>query len=520
MRASSPLEDVIRQRVADHPGQTWLKWEETEFSWRAMLSAIQRAANGFLELGVRPGERVAIMMANRPEFLWAHFGLQLIGAVSVPVNISQRGPALAHILRDSGAAAVVFQEDLRNALDAVRGDLSALRHAVVFGGRAGTGPDWDFDRLMSGADAVPSVDIPDGVTGGGMMYTSGTTGPPKGVVSVRGDWAPIARLLDASGVRPGETMYTPLPLFHGNALGVSAVGSIMLDARLALGERFSASRFWDDCRRFGAVEFNTLGGMISILLKQPPRPDDRDHAVRTVLSAGCPAGLWRQFEERFGVRIIEWFGMVDSPGILLNDAGRVGSIGRSGVAGVEFAVVDERDRPLGPGEVGELVFRHPQGRMTRYQNQPEQTEEAYRGGWFHSGDLASRDEDGYFYYQGRKKESMRRLGENVSAWEIESVVNAHPEVLESAAHAVPSELGEDEIKVCVVRRPGSALTPPELLDFCRGKMAYFAVPRYVEFLGELPKTGTQRNQYEVLRSRGITSGTWDRAAAGYEVKRA
>ena len=179
-----------------------------------------------------------------------------------------------------------------------------------------------------------------------MMYTSGTTGPPKGVVATRYDTTPLQVLLRASGVRPGETMYTPLPLFHGNALLVSAIGSMVLDAKLALAPRFSASRFWDDCRRYEAVEFNTLGGMISILLKQPPGPGDRDHQVRVVLSAGCPPDRWEEFEQRFGVRIIEWFGMVDSPGILLNDAGRVGSMGRSGVAGVEFRVVGDDDRPL------------------------------------------------------------------------------------------------------------------------------------------------------------------------------
>lgn len=305
------------QRVSDHPAQTWLKWQDSHYTWAEALSNIRRAANGFLELGVQPGERVAIMVPNCPEFLWAHFGLMLIGGVSVPVNISQRGPVLSHILRDSGAVAVVLRADLQEALATVRDELTALRGAVVLGRRPAGSPDWDFERLMAGTDTDPDVTIPDGVTGSGMMYTSGTTGPPKGVVTVRGDWSPIARLLEASGVRPGETMYTPLPLYHGNALGVSTVGSIMLDAKLALAPRFSASRFWEDCRRFEAVEFNTLGGMISILLKQTPDRRDRDHAVRTVLSAGCPPDRWTEFEQRFGVRIIEWFGMVDSPGILL-----------------------------------------------------------------------------------------------------------------------------------------------------------------------------------------------------------
>lgn len=517
-RAQGAVEQMIRSRAAEHPDSTWLKWQDQEISWAQVLSHAERAANGLLELGVRPGERVALMMGNRPEFIWVHLGILMIGAHSVPVNISQRGATLAHILADSNATAVVFQDELRDAVLAVAHELPALRHLVVCDGQPGAGVDWDVERLLSGRDAEPDVELDEATGGVGIMYTSGTTGPPKGVVATNYDLTPLTTLLEASGVQPCETMYTGLPLFHGNALLVSMLGSIFLDAKLALAPKFTASRFLDDCRRYDAVEFNTLGGMISILLKQPPKPTDRDHPVRVVLSAGCPPDRWEEFEQRFGVRIIEWFGMVDSPGILLNDIGKVGSMGRSGVAGVEFTVVDDDDRPLGPGQVGELVFRHPMGQLTYYHRLPEATETAYRGGWFHSGDLAEYDEAGFFYYRGRKKESMRRLGENISAWEIETVVNAHPRVLESAAHAVTSELGEDEVKICVVPRPDETVTPQEIVDFCVGRMAHYAVPRYVELLGALPKTATERIQYEQLRARGLTSATWDREGAGYQLR--
>jgi carnitine-CoA ligase len=418
-RAQGAVEQLVRSRVAEHPTATWLKWRDEEIAWQDVLSRSQRAANGLLELGVRPGERVALMLPNCPEFIWIHLAVLMIGAHSVPVNISQRGPALAHILADSDAAVVVFDRELRAAVLSLRSDLPALRRLVVCGDRPGGGVDWDVERLLAGADREPDLELAEATGGVGMMYTSGTTGPPKGVVATDYDLTPLNELIRASGVRPGETMYTGLPLFHGNALLVSMLGSIFIDAKLALAPKFTASRFFDDCRRYHAVEFNTLGGMISILLKQPPSPLDRDHEVRVVLSAGCPPDRWREFEDRFGVRIIEWFGMVDAPGILLNDEGRVGAMGKAGVAGVEFRVVDDQDRPLGPHEVGELVFRHPGGQMTSYHKLPAATEQAYRAGWFHSGDLAHHDDDGFFYYRGRKKESIRRLGENVSAWEIE-----------------------------------------------------------------------------------------------------
>ncbi|MGQ0844626.1 MAG: AMP-binding protein [Sporichthyaceae bacterium] len=513
-RAQGRIETLLRERVAAHPDEVWLKWLDETVSWREALSRSLRAANGLLELGVRPGDRVALMMANRPEFVWTHLGIQFLGAYSVPVNISQRGVTLEHILADSDSSTIVFQNDLRDVVLAAKARVPGIERLVVADGPTGGGVDWTLDRLLSAPDVEPAVEIEETTGGVGMLYTSGTTGPPKGVVATGYDLAPLVTLLNCAEVAPGETMYTALPLFHGNALLVSMLGSMFVDARFAMAPKFSASRFFDDCRRYDAVSFSTLGGMISILMKQPPRPDDRDHSVRTVLSAGCPPDLFEPFQERFGVRLIEWFGMVDAPGILLNNDGVVGSMGVSGVAGVEFRVVDDEDRDVPPGEPGEVVFRHPAGRLTHYHKLPDATDRAYRGGWFHSGDLAVVDANGYFYYKGRKKESMRRLGENVSAWEIETVLNAHPDVLDSAAHPVPSELGEDEIKVCVVRRPGAEPTPERIHEFCRDRMARYAVPRYVEFLDELPKTGTLRNQYAALRARGLTDATWDAEAPG------
>lgn len=510
MRVRGAVEDMIRERAAAHPDGTWLKWRDEEFSWSGVLSNAQRVANGLLELGVSPGDRVALMTANRPEFIWAHLGVLLIGAHSVPVNISQRGAVLDHILADSGATTVIFQRDVEEAVAVAASSLPDLAHLVSVDETAPRGRVVPFGKLLDAADVEPDVELEIASGGVGMMYTSGTTGPPKGVVATGYDITPMLQLLRAAGVRPGETMYTGLPLFHANALLVSMLGSIMLDAKLALAPKFTASGLWNDCRRYEAVEFNALGGMISILLKQPPRADDREHPVRTVASAGCPPDRWREFEDRFGVRIIEWFGMVDAPGVLLNDEGRVGSMGKSGVAGVEFRVVDETDQPVGPGRVGELVFRHPRGRLTCYQGLPDATEEANRGGWFHSGDLAETDDEGFFYYRGRKKESIRRLGENISAWEIETVLNGHPDVLDSGAYAVPSELGEDEVKVCVVPRPGLTPMPAELIEYCIGRMARYAIPRYVEIVDALPKTATERNQYAALRARGLTPATWDR----------
>jgi crotonobetaine/carnitine-CoA ligase len=516
----SALERVVLQRRDAHPDETFLKWKDDEIPWREFVDHIYAMAGGFWDAGIRTGDRVALMMGNCPEFLYTYFALNFMGVGVVPINVAQRGEALAYILNDSGASTIVIDEWLLEHFLAVRDHVPGVRLLVVRGAPPATAGDAaTVAAWLAAGRGRPPIDPQAGTPADNILYTSGTTGPPKGVVNRGINPANIMKLWEPAGVQPGETVYTSLPLFHGNALGVTTLGAIVLDYKLALGERFSASRHWDDCRKYHAVEFNTLGAMIPILLKQPERPDDADNPVRVVLSAACPAYAWRPFEERFKLRIIEWFGMVDAPGFLLNRTGKVGSMGRP-LPGFAFRVVDDEDRDLPPGKVGELVFRQTEGDAPAfYYGKEEATAAAWRNGWFHSGDLAWMDEEGDFYYGGRKKASMRRRGDNVSAWEIESVVNQHPKVLESAAHAVPAELGEDEIKVAVVLKPGQTVTPEEILDFCQGKMAYYAIPRYVEFRDSLPKTGTHRIEYSVLKAEGVTPQTWDREAAGYAISR-
>jgi crotonobetaine/carnitine-CoA ligase len=514
----SALESLMLQRRDAHPAETFLKWKDDEITWRDFIDSIYAVAGGLWEAGIRTGDRAALMMGNCPEFLYTYYAMVFMGVGAVPLNVAQRGEALAYILNDSGASAIVIDDALLEHFLAIRDRTSNVRLVVVRGTASAGGGIALEEWLKAGRGRPPIGSLPRSPADN-ILYTSGTTGPPKGVVNRGISPSNIIKLWEPAGVRPGETIYTPLPLYHGNALAVSALGAIMLDFKLAIGERFSASKFWDECRKYNVVEFNTLGAMIPILLKQPERPDDADNPVRVVLSAACPAYAWRPFEERFKLRVIEWFGMVDSPGFLMNTTGKVGSMGKP-LPGFTFRVVDDEDRDVPPGKVGELIFRSDAGRDAAfYYGKEDATNDAWRHDWFHSGDLAWIDEEGDFFYAGRKKASMRRRGENISAWEIESVVNQHPAVLESAAHAVPSDLSEDEIKLVVVLKPGQTVTPGEILDFCRGKMAYYAIPRYVEFRDSLPKTGTHRIDYSVLKEEGITPRTWDREAVGYTVSR-
>lgn len=516
----SGFESIILQRRDAHPVEAFLKWKNDEIAWRDCVDHIYAVAAGMWDAGIRTGDRVAIMMGNCPEYLYAYFAMVFMGVGAVPINVAQRGDTLTYILNDSGVSAILIDDIFVEHFLAIRGRVPNVHLMVIRGNTPGVGGiGIALEEWLKAGRGRPPIGSLTKAPADNILYTSGTTGPPKGVVNKGVNPRNIFKLWEPVRVHPGETIYTSLPLFHSNALAVSVLGAILLDYKLALGERFSASKHWDECRKYNAVEFNTLGAMIPILLKQPERPGDADNPVRAVLSAACPAYAWQPFEERFQLYIIEWFGMVDSPGFLMNTTGKIGSMGKP-LPGFAFRVVDDEDRDLPPGRVGELVFRSEAGKAASfYYNKEDATKEAWRNDWFHSGDLAWIDTEGDFFYAGRKKASMRRRGENVSAWEIESVVNQHPAVLESAAHAVPSELSEDEIKLVVVLKPGLTATPEEILDFCQGKMAYYAIPRYVELRDALPKTGTHRVEYSILKQQGITRETWDRESVGYIVSR-
>jgi crotonobetaine/carnitine-CoA ligase len=314
--------------------------------------------------------------------------------------------------------------------------------------------------------------------------------------------------------REDDVLFTSLPLFHVNAQSLTTVGSIVSGRPMVLAPRFSASRYFDDLRAHRATVFNYIGAMLTMLYKQPERPDDADNPVRLTVGGAAPAEIWRTFEERFGLTILEIYGLTETATFCLGsppDDIRVGKIGKP-VSWSEVRVEAEGGAEAPDGEPGEIVIRSKREHtlFLGYYKNPEATEQATAGGWFHSGDRGRRDSDGYFVFIDRLKDSIRRRGENISSYEIEQIVNAHPAVAESAAVGVPSELGEEEVMIVVVSRE-DGLDPAELVEFCRERMAEFMVPRYVELRGELPKTATQRVQKYQLREQG-TVNAWDRLA--------
>lgn len=512
----------LEQQAEAHLDRPLLRYRDSALTYADVHERSLRAGGAFESVGVGAGDRVCLMLGNSPDYVHAWFGLARIGAVKVPLNVHLRGEGLAYVIRHSEARVVLVEAELLPRIREVLGQVPAVERVVVRG-EVTTDAEMAWSELLSagslsreaGADPMDTTAI---------LYTSGTTGPPKGAELSHHAYLNSARHFarEMVGATADDVLYTSLPLFHINAQAHTVLPAMLQGAAAALGERFSASGFWDEIRAHRATIFNSLAAMIPILLKQPEQARDRDHGARLTACAATPKDLWQAFEERFGVRIVEGYGLTETAGFCVANprgAGRIGSIGKP-MDFVETRVVGEDDRDVPAGVQGEILVRGraPHVLMEGYYRMPEETAQAMRGGWFHSGDRGYADEDGYLYFVDRMKQSIRRRGENISSWEVEGVVNAHPAVLESAAVGVPSELGEEEVKVCLVLRPGAGLDPLELVRWCETRMAYFMVPRYVEIMAELPKTATERVEKYKLKERGV-GRAWDREAAGHVVRR-
>jgi len=411
---------------------------------------------------------------------------------------------------------LVLDESLVEVVAAVAGELRAV-HTVVLRGGAADFPQWmvlDWDAVeRSGGGAIPETARP--ADPALVLFTSGTTGRSKGcLLSHRFAVRQAELMVDHFGLRSDDVLYCPFPLFHLDASVLTVVPALVLGSTAAIGTRFSAFGFWPEIRRFGATVFDFMGATLSIVYKRPPEPDDRDNPVR--LGWGVPLPEFApEFEERFALRLVEAYGSTDI-GVPIysrpDEPRRAGACGRP-IDAYQVRLVDADDHEVPVGDVGEIVVRpnEPSLICDGYLGMPEETVRATRNLWFHTGDLARRDADGFIYFVGRNKDTIRRRGENISAFEVEEVVEQHPDVLEAAAFGVPSELTEEDVMVAVVPLPGHTVDPAGLVAFCAERVARFAVPRYVEVVADLPKTPTEKVEKYRLREQGVTARTWDAA---------
>jgi carnitine-CoA ligase len=517
------LPALVERQAERYGGKRLVSAGGVDRSYEEMRDAAAGTAGALAATGVERGDRVAVMCENRIELLDAWLGCAWLGAVLVPVNTAARGPQLEHVLRNSGARALAAEPVLLDRLRLLDGPLPQLERIWALG-EAHEGS-WNGRAIEPWPAQSSRLSPPAPVRPGDttlILYTSGTTGPSKGVQCPHAQfywWGVLCG--EVLGVTEDDVLHTTLPLFHSNALA-AFMQALLAGATLVAGPRFSASRFWSRVIEADATVTYLLGAMASLVAKQPPAPDDRAHRVRVILAPATAPEMYPLFRERFGVALVDAYGSTETNAVIASppEEQRPGTMGRL-APDFEARVVDDEDNDVPDGTPGELVLRHrePYAFASGYFGMPEQTVEAWRNLWLHTGDRVVRDADGYYRFLDRTKDAIRRRGENISSWEVEQVLQSHPDVAAAAVVPVPSALGDDEVMAFVVRRQGAALDPVELVLHCEPRLAYFAVPRYLEFVDELPLTESGKVQKFALRERGVGSTTWDREAAGYVLER-
>ena len=507
------LPTMLRRQAERTPEKPLVSAGNVTLTYAQACDTAARAAAALKSAGVAPGERVALICSNRMEFFEIFLACAWLGAVLVPVNVASRGPQLQHILSNCGARLLVIEGAYAENLSLL--DPSALSLQAIWWlddaadirmGSLGAIPMPRSDAEVSPAPLQPS-DL------AMILYTSGTTGPSKGVCCPHAQyfwWAVnTAALLE---LRADDILCTSLPLFHTNALN-TFYQAVLIGSSVRFEKRFSASGFYAALSRHRATVTYLLGAMVPILLSRPAAAEERNHAARVALAPGVPQQFHADFTRRTGIRLLDGWGSTETNFVLGTtvDRQRPGTMGPV-FEGFQARVVDEQDNEIEDGRPGELVVRadDPFAFATGYFGAPEKTVEAWRNLWFHTGDRVIREADGYFRFIDRLKDAIRRRGENISSFEVEQVLLSHPCVANAAAFPVRSPLAEDEVMAAVVLRPGQILSAPDLIEFCKPRLPYFAVPRYLEFMQELPTTESGKVQKYKLRERGVTAAAWDR----------
>ncbi len=524
--------EALATRLDRDPDGPYLDFEGVAFTAREMDVASNRLAHALATLGVGRADRVATLLDNGPEQVITFFAALKLGAIQVPVNTAYKGEFLRHQLADSGSKVIVVQGDLASRVAEIAngGALPDLMAAIVTG-EPDTSitavPQHDWRATLDGA---PDAPVDDAAVGPAdlacFIYTAGTTGPSKGCMLPHNYIVALAnQIARAWQRRPDDVVLTPLPLFHFNAISVCVVGTLVVGGRASIARRFSVSRFWPEVKRTQATMLSMLGSLAILIANAPDHPDQEGHRLRMCAAAPMPPDVDATWRERFGCATFSGgYGLTEASLISMLDAGEVNKAGAAGKPNrheFDVRLVDDDDNQVAAGETGEIVCR-PQGpnlMFAGYWRRPEATVDALRNLWFHTGDLGRLDDDGFLYFVDRKKDALRRRGENISSFEMERTFHGHPAIKDVAVHSVPSDVGEDDVKITAVLQPDIALTPEELCEWSVDKVPYFALPRYIEFRPDLPRNPVGRVLKYQLRDEGVTEETWDREAAGFTFER-
>ncbi len=522
-RQACVLRDVLDHHAGQTPEATFVRLPDgEEVTWSRMRAMTRTTAGALRRLGVKQGEHVLVWLPNGLDMLRVWFAINYIGAVYVPLNVAYRGALLAHTVALSDARLIVLDAELAPRLAEI--DRAQLAQAVVFG---------DNMPAVLGIEAVPSSILDEDTSDPldlerpiepwdtqSIIFTSGTTGPSKAVLSSYMHLTSLAGPQSWQWLRDDDRFLINLPLFHIG--GTSCVYAMMLrGASIALVERFETGTFWQVVRRSGVTAVGLMGAMTPFLMNAPPADSDRGHGLRIAVIIPL-SGDAEAFARRFGVEVYTVFNMTEISTPLISERNPVlpGTSGKPR-PGVEVRLVDENDCETPAGSVGELIIRTdtPWAMNHGYYKNPEATAAAWRNGWFHTGDSFRRDANNNFFFVDRQKDAIRRRGENISSFEVETEAMQHPAVREAAAIPVPSAFGEDEVMLVISLAPGVAIDCGDLVRFMAARMAHFMTPRYIRIVDDLPKTPTAKVQKHLLRQDGITPDTFDREVAGIDIRR-
>ena len=508
--------DALNARLSVDADGPYLDFQGDKWSARRVDDASKIAAAHLTKLGVRQGDRVASLMENSGEQVVVFFATLRLGAIAVPINTAYKGEFLRHQLADSGAGVVVVQDELRDRVVEVVGHEATpdVRHVVGPNHLVGDEADVVVDASISPGDLACFI------------YTAGTTGPSKGcmlshnyVVAMAGQ---IARAWQRE---PDDVVWTPLPLFHLNAISICVVGTLLSGGSAAISRKFSVRGFWPEIKRTNATVLSMLGSLAILIANAEDHPEMPGHRLRLCAAAPMPPDTDRIWRDRFGCATFSGgFGLTEAsllaalPPGMSNKPGAAGQLNQ-----IEFETVlfSDQDLPVAVGEVGEICARPrvPDVMFAGYWNRPADTVAAWRNLWYHTGDLARVDADGFLYFVDRKKDTLRRRGENISSFEMEKVLFDHEAVKDCAVHAVASPMGEDDVKVTAVLQTHIVVDEETLCRWVAERVPYFAIPRYIEFREDLPRNPVGRVLKYQLRDEGVTAQTWDREASGVEFER-
>lgn len=521
------IKDIVEE-TAVLGDQAYLMYAPTGESYTYKQSNIlsNKIAHSLMGLGLRKGDRVGVYMTNRPEYIFVLFAIGKAGLVEVPINPNLRAPEITHMVNNAGITTIITESNgnFLNILSNVAGQSPVLKNIIIQGDKADLPPtplnmNYLNDLMKDADDSNPAVKVEES-DNYCIFFTSGTTGLPKGALISNKTFVLAAKSVCACPVTRESRNYTCLPLFHANAQLYSMTAMRCMGATLVLSDRFSPNKFWQEINDCKATHFNSIGGMMQILDAAFKPEDVPGHTARFVMVGGTPQALWERFEKKFKVDVFEGYSMSEAPVLFGNfhpekDRRKVGSFGKP-----IFSDLGRKVRIVGDDNVeikvgtGELVQIGKDFIAKEYWNAPEANKETFdSGGWFHSGDLVRKDEDGFHFYVDRKKFMIRVAGENVSAFEVEDAVNGHPSVAQSAAIPVPDPLRDEEIKVFVKLVEGTDKVDMEdIIRHCAKRLAYFKVPRYIEVVDDFPRTPTERIKKVQLKNleRQREEHGWDR----------